>query len=113
MACPTWQYVNSLNDWQLKCRSHGDNKCRDYKLHSKFSGTMSHRHQPDVDSAGMQVCDKIHKWYGELIKHHEFREEVQVTSNEEEKKTDMLTTWTLLSGSRRSRKMDYDDDHNE
>lgn len=64
-------------------------------------------------SAGIQVCNKIHKRYGELMKHHEFKEEVCVMSNEEANKIQKLPTWTLISGPRRSRKMNYDDDPNE
>lgn len=99
MGWCTWQYYNSVPDWEAK-RIQG--MTGRHNLKSRFTGDRHSRHQPEENSEGMNLYKKMTEWYGEFKSHEGFKEKARPLCNELSKKMNLIPTWTVDSGPKKS-----------
>lgn len=109
MAWCTWQYYNSIPDWDAKKSAGTTGK---HNLKSRFTGDKHCRCQPEEDSEGMKLYKKMMKWYSDFKAHQDFIQKAQPLCNKLAKEYKLIPTYTDEFGPKKTihRRVDPDSD---
>lgn len=105
MGWCSWQYYNSVPDWEAK-KVNG--LFARHTLKSRFTGNKHARFQPEENSEGMNLYNKMTRWYGEFKAHEDFLTKARPMCNKLSKEMKLIPTWTAESGPKKSGKKRVD-----
>ena len=109
MAWCTWQYYNSVPDWDAKKNQGVTGK---HTLKSRFTGDKHCRYQPEENSEGMKLYKRMMSWYSDFKAHQGFTTKAQRLCNELAKKYKLIPTYSVEFGPKKTihRHVDPDSD---